>query len=55
LFAGLAAQSERFALTIILSSGILEIGQRKATVLVGSKYLGLAPAFLRVPPLGFFF
>ena len=43
--------SESLELTIIFSSSIFDSGQRNATVFVCSLYLGLAPAFLRVPPL----
>jgi hypothetical protein len=47
--------SESLDLTIILSSSTFDIGQRKAKVLVCSKYLGLAPDPCRVPPLVSFF
>jgi hypothetical protein len=47
--------SESLDLTINFNSSTFEIGQRKATVFVSSLYLGLAPAFLRVPPLVSFF
>lgn len=43
--------SESLDLTINLSSSTFDSGQRKATVLVCSLYLGLAPEPCRVPPL----
>jgi len=52
---GFVDHSESLDLTIVLISSTFDSGQRKATVLVGSLYLGLAPAFLRVPPLVSFF
>jgi hypothetical protein len=47
--------SESLDLTIIFSSSTFDNGQRKATVLVCSEYLGLAPDPCRVPPLFSFF
>ena len=43
--------SESLDLTINFSSSTFDSGQRKATVLVASLYLGLAPDPCRVPPL----
>ena len=47
--------SESLDLTTIFSSSTFDNGQRKATVLVCSEYLGLAPDPCRVPPLVSFF
>jgi hypothetical protein len=46
--------SESLDLTINLSSPTFDNGQRKATVLVPSLYLGLAPDPCRAPPLPIF-
>jgi hypothetical protein len=45
--------SESLDMTINLSSSTFDNGHRKATVLVCSEYLGLAPDPCRVPPLVF--
>lgn len=47
--------SESLDLTNNFSSSTFDNGHRKATVLVSSLYLGLAPEPCRVPPLPIFF
>src|SRR5699024_7764023 len=46
--------SESLDLTTNFSSSTFDNGQRKEIVLVSSLYLGLAPAFLRLPPHSIF-